>query len=165
MRMQVYFWKNISYRNCLDLRLTTAWDKMWIERIILKLADMYNIQLIWDRESAFITGTCAIIGGIIGGYMRGQSGAILGASTAGLSGFGVSKVVSLRKIWESIRTRLEELIYIVLNYLRSIDPVDYVQAFRALMACTSSRRELAYMILNFIADKLETRVLSSLTAA
>ncbi|KOB79142.1 Uncharacterized protein OBRU01_00995 [Operophtera brumata] len=63
------------------------------------------------------------------------------------------------------REKLEELLFIVFNYLRRLDATDYIRAFDILMACSASRRELVFTILDFIAEKLGRQVLSSITAA
>lgn len=73
-------------------------------------------------------------------------------------------MVSLREIWESVKEQLQELIYIVFNYLRRLDPADYVHALNVLMACASSKRELVMTILDFVAHKLGREVVSSITA-
>ncbi|CAH2216710.1 jg3036 [Pararge aegeria aegeria] len=74
-------------------------------------------------------------------------------------------MVSLSKIWETVKEKLVELSYIVLNYLRRLDPVDYVRAASILMACMNSKRELVMTILDFVAHKLGREVVSSITAA
>lgn len=75
----------------------------------------------------------------------------------------VAAVVSLRELWETVKEQLKELLYIVFNFLRRLDPVDYVRAFQILMGCISSRRELVLTILEFIAQKLSKEVLSNVT--
>lgn len=79
--------------------------------------------------------------------------------------FIISALVSLREIWDLVKKKLKELLYIVFNYLRRLDPVDYARAFDILMACTASRRELVFTILDFVAHKLGREVFSSITAA
>lgn len=75
-----------------------------------------------------------------------------------------SAMVSLREIWMIIKDKLQELLYIVFNYLRTLDPIDIMHAFDILMACRTNRRELVYTILDFIAVKLGRHVISSITA-
>ncbi|XP_053615392.1 uncharacterized protein LOC128678099 [Plodia interpunctella] len=137
----------------------------WIEKILLKLADAFNIRIVWDGETAFLTGAFAVAGGLFGGYAGGRVGAALGAGIGGAAGLGVSTLVSLREIWETVKEKLKELLYIVFNYLRRLDPVDYVRAFDILMACMASRRELVLTILDFIAHKLGKEVLSNIAIA
>ncbi|XP_041982832.1 uncharacterized protein LOC121735898 [Aricia agestis] len=139
-----------------------VFDRYWIEQIILELGDEYQIRVQWDVTTAILTGTFALAGGLVGGYAGGRLGAAIGAGVGGVAGFALA---SLREIWSLIRDKLEELIYIVFNYLRRIDPVDYVRAFDILMACTASRRELVFTILDFLAEKLGRQVVSSLTVA
>lgn len=74
-------------------------------------------------------------------------------------------MVSLREVWATVKEKLQELIFIVFNFLRRLDPVDYMHAFEILMACRTSRRELVYTMLEFIASKLGRQVISSITAA
>lgn len=74
-------------------------------------------------------------------------------------------MVSLREIWEFVKEKLTELYYIVLNYLRRLDPIDCVEAIVLLMRSSSNKRELAIVILDFVAHKLGREVYSSLTAA
>ncbi|CAH0731298.1 unnamed protein product, partial [Brenthis ino] len=140
-------------------------DQRWIEQIILDLADAFHIRVLWDQDTAILTGALAIAGGLVGGYAGGRMGAALGAGIGGATGFGVSTMVSLREIWTIVKEKLKELFYIVFNYLRRLDPIDYVHAFEVLMLCTSSRRELVLTILDFIAHKLGREVFSSLSAA
>ncbi|KAM3958915.1 uncharacterized protein ACR2FA_007090 [Aphomia sociella] len=137
----------------------------WIEQILLELADAFDIRVIWDKDTAVVTAVCTIAGGFIGGYAGGRLGAALGAGIGGATGLVTNTIVSLREIWETVKEKLKELLYIVYNYLRRLDPVDYVRAFEILMACTSSRRELIFTILDFIAHKLGREVFSTITAA
>ncbi|XP_072933097.1 uncharacterized protein [Epargyreus clarus] len=148
-----------SYR----MQNTINFDRNWIERIILNLADAFDIRILWDSDKVFLTGMCAVAGGLLGGYAGGRAGAALGAGLGGAAGLGAATVVSLREIWESVKEKLKELFFIVFNYLRRLDPVDYARAFDILMACTASRRELVFTILDFIAHKLGREVFSSIT--
>lgn len=77
----------------------------------------------------------------------------------------VPAVVSLREIWQTIKEKLKELLFIVFNFLRRLDSTDYIRAVDILMACSASRRELVFTIIDFIAEKLGRQVLSSITAA
>ncbi|XP_045779407.1 protein C19orf12 homolog [Maniola jurtina] len=140
-------------------------DQRWIEGIILKLADAFEIRVKWDTEAAMLTGAFALAGGLVGGYAGGRMGAALGAGLGGAAGFGVSTMVSLTEIWDSVKAKLKELVYIVFNYLRRLDPADYVHALNVLMACSASKRELVMTILDFVAHKLGREVISSITAA
>lgn len=78
----------------------------------------------------------------------------------------LSAVVSLRKVWESVKEYLKELFFIIINFLRRFTVEDYAKAFDMLMnrKYRSSRIELGLLILEFIKDKLKTEVYSSLTA-
>ncbi|XP_026500088.2 uncharacterized protein LOC113403729 [Vanessa tameamea] len=140
----------------------TGFDQVLIQSVIFDLADEFQIRIPWDKEKVILTGTFIVAGGLLGGYAGGRMGAAIGAGISAAAGVAF---INLRDIWESIKSKLNELIYIVFNYLRRLDPVDYVQAIKVLMACTSSRRELVFTILDFIADKLGRQVLSSITAA
>ncbi|CAH2208946.1 jg192, partial [Pararge aegeria aegeria] len=73
----------LSTKNNFDLR--------WIEQIILELADAFDIQVVWDRETTILTGTLALVGVAVGGYAGGRMGAALGAGIGGAAGFGVSR--------------------------------------------------------------------------
>ncbi|XP_046972211.1 uncharacterized protein LOC124538968 [Vanessa cardui] len=139
-----------------------GFDQDLIQTIIFDLADEFQIRVSWDQETVILTGAFAVAGGLVGGYAGGRMGAAIGAGIGAAAGVAF---MSLRDIWESVKAKLNELIYIVFNYLRRIDPVDYVRAIELLMACTNSRRELVFTILDFIADKLGRQVLSSITAA
>ncbi|XP_023954002.1 uncharacterized protein LOC112057714 [Bicyclus anynana] len=140
-------------------------DRRWIEQIILQLVDAFEIRVVWDTEAKILTGAFALAGVVVGGYAGGRMGAALGAGVGGAAGLGVSAIVSLREIWETVKEKLSELTYIVFNYLRRLDPVDYIHAANVLMACMSSKRELVMTILDFVAHKLGREVLSSITAA
>ncbi|CAH2054000.1 unnamed protein product, partial [Iphiclides podalirius] len=140
-------------------------DSSWTEQIILMLADEFNIRIAWDRNSAILTGAFAIAGGMLGGYTGGRVGAAIGAGVGGATGFVVSTVVSLREVWDSVKENLKELFFIIINFLRRLNAEDYARAFDMLMVCTASRRELVYMILDFITDKLGREVFSSISAA
>ncbi|XP_047537501.1 uncharacterized protein LOC125071340 [Vanessa atalanta] len=140
----------------------TGFDQVLIQSVIFDLADEFQIRISWDQETVILTGAFAVAGGLVGGYAGGRVGAAIGAGIGAAAGVAF---INLRDIWESVKSKLNELIYIVFNYLRRLDPVDYVRAIEVLMACTSSRRELVFTILDFIADKLGRQVLSSITAA
>ncbi|XP_028179337.1 uncharacterized protein LOC114366610 [Ostrinia furnacalis] len=140
-------------------------DPNWIEQILLQIADAFDIRIQWDRDTAIMTGVFTVAGGLIGGFAGGRMGAALGAGIGGATGLGVSTLVSLREIWDTVKEKLKELLYIVFNYLRRLDPVDYARAFDILMACTASRRELVFTILDFVAHKLGREVFSSITVA
>lgn len=73
-------------------------------------------------------------------------------------------MVTLRELWVTIKDKLQELFYIVYNYLRTLDPIDIMHAFDILMACRASRTELVYNMLEFIAVKLGRQVISTITA-
>lgn len=139
-----------------------CFDHLWVEQIILDLANEFEIRVSWDRETALYTGAFAVAGGLVGGYAGGRLGAVLGAGIGAATGLAY---VSLREIWSTLREKLKELIFVVFNYLRRLDPVDYVRATEVLMACMRSRRELVYTILEFLGDKLGRHVVSSITAA
>ncbi|XP_073959608.1 uncharacterized protein [Choristoneura fumiferana] len=141
------------------------YDPNWLEQILLEIADTFDIRIEWNRDTAVITGAFALAGGLVGGYAGGRMGAALGAGIGSAAGLGVSSLVSLREIWSTIKDQLREILFIIFNYLRRVDPVDYVRAFDILMACAASRRELVITILDFIAHKLGREVLSSITAA
>ncbi|XP_038221248.1 uncharacterized protein LOC119839125 [Zerene cesonia] len=147
------------------VRTEIDFDRNWIEKIILELADAFKIRIVWDLDTALLGGAFALAGGALGGYAGGRLGAALGAGIGGAAGIGVRSVVSLREIWSTIKEKLKELVYIVFNFMRRIDPVDYMRAYDILMACTTSRRELVVTILDFIVEKLGRAVLSSITAA
>ncbi|KAJ2954945.1 hypothetical protein O0L34_g3276 [Tuta absoluta] len=144
--------------------LDQHFDPNWMERMLLELGDTFDIRVSWNRDTAVLTGVCAVAGGIVGSYAGGRLGAALGASIGGATGFGVATMISLREIWAVVKDKLQELLYIVFNCLRRLDPVDYVHGFEILMACASSRRELIITILDFIATKLGREVISSITA-
>ncbi|XP_049882384.1 uncharacterized protein LOC126381285 [Pectinophora gossypiella] len=146
------------------LGIDQHFDPAWMERIVLELSDAFEIRVSWDRETALVVGVCAVAGGIVGHYAGGRLGAAVGAGIASATGLGVASLVSLREIWASVKHKLQELLYIVFNCLRRLDPIDYVHAFEILMACGSTRRELVYAILDFIATKLGREVVSSITA-
>ncbi|KAG6451348.1 uncharacterized protein LOC115444341 [Manduca sexta] len=140
-------------------------DATWLERILLEIGDIFDIRIVWDADTALLTGALALVGGVVGGYAGGRMGAALGAGIGGAAGFGASTIVSLREIWATVKEKLKEVLYIVFNYLRRLDPEDYMIAFDILMSCATSRRELVMTLLNFIAHKLGREVLSTLTAA
>ncbi|CAG9568408.1 unnamed protein product [Danaus chrysippus] len=137
-------------------------DRRLIERIILDLAETFEIRVVWEHETAILTGVFAVAGGLIGGFTGGKMGAAVGAGIGGAAGFGASKVISLQDIWNKVKDNLKELFYIVVNILRRFDYSDYERAYYIIMACASSRRELVLTIIEFIADKLKRHVFSSI---
>ncbi|XP_013173211.1 PREDICTED: uncharacterized protein LOC106121924 [Papilio xuthus] len=140
-------------------------DSSWIEQIILLLVDEFDICIAWDIDAAVLTGAFALVGGVLGGYAGGRVGAAIGAGVGGVSGYATSRLVSLRDVWDSIKRNLNELFYIILNFLARLSPDDYKWAFEMLMSCAASRRELVMKIIDFIAQKLGREVISRITAA
>lgn len=55
--------------------------------------------------------------------------------------------------------------YIVLNFLRRFDAIDWMRAAEIVLKCYSSRRELVSAITEFLAYKLGKEVLSSIAVA
>ncbi|XP_022127642.1 uncharacterized protein LOC111001888 [Pieris rapae] len=147
------------------VRTEVSFNQNVIERVILDLADAFDIRIVWDGETALLAGVMALAGGVIGGYAGGKMGAALGVGIGGAAGVGASTVVHLHEIWSRVKEQLKELVYIVFNYLRRLDPVDYERGIAILMACTSSRRELVFTLLDFIAHKLGKEVISSITVS
>ncbi|KAL4703927.1 hypothetical protein ACJJTC_010889 [Scirpophaga incertulas] len=137
----------------------------WIEQIVLQLADAFDVRVLWNNDTAIMTGVLAMAGGIVGGYAGGRVGAALGAGLAGATSLGVCILLTLRELWDTVKENLKELLYIVFNYLRRLDPYDYVRAFDILMAGYSSRRELVVIIVDIVAQKLGRQVISAITAA
>ncbi|XP_032522279.2 protein C19orf12 homolog [Danaus plexippus] len=137
-------------------------DRRLIERIILDLAETFEIRVVFEHQTAMLAGAFALAGGLVGGFTGGKMGAAVGAGIGGAAGLGVSKAISLEDIWNKVKDKLEELFYIVVNFLRRFDYTDYERAYYILMACATSRRELVMTIIEFIADKLKREVLSSI---
>lgn len=71
-------------------------------------------------------------------------------------------MLTLREAWARVKEKLREVLYIILNYLRQLDPVDYVRAYQVLMDSAQSRKELVLTILEFIFQKLGREVLSNI---
>lgn len=142
-----------------------SFDPYWLEQIVLQIGDAFNIRIIWDTETAVLTGALVVAGSLLGGYAGGRMGAVLGAGIGTAAGLGVSTVISLRELWATIKDKLIELLFIIFNYLRRLDATDYGRAFDILMACTQSRRELVMTILDFISYKLGKEVLSNISSA
>lgn len=57
-------------------------------------ADIFDIRIVWDADTAFLTGALALAGGLVGGYAGGRMGAALGAGIGGVAGFGASSKLS-----------------------------------------------------------------------
>nr|XP_032522281.1 uncharacterized protein LOC116773857 isoform X3 [Danaus plexippus plexippus] len=114
-------------------------DRRLIERIILDLAETFEIRVVFEHQTAMLAGAFALAGGLVGGFTGGKMGAAVGAGIGGAAGLGVS-----------------------MNFLRRFDYTDYERAYYILMACATSRRELVMTIIEFIADKLKREVLSSI---
>ncbi|CAB3224768.1 unnamed protein product [Arctia plantaginis] len=134
----------------------------WLEQVLFYIGDIFEIRIVWNRETAVFTTVMAVAGGIVGGLAGGRVGAALGAGIGSATGLGVSTVLTLREAWARVKEKLREVLYIILNYLRQLDPIDYVRAFEVLMNCAHSRRELVLTILDFIFDKLGREVLSNI---
>ncbi|XP_011555255.2 uncharacterized protein LOC105386396 [Plutella xylostella] len=142
-----------------------SFDGSPIEQLILSLGDIFNIRIVWDQQSALLTGALVLAGGVVGGLAGGRLGAAVGAGIGSVTGIGAATALALREVWTDIKEKVKELFFIVFNYLRRLDPVDYVNAIQIVMSCTGTRTELVLTILDFIAHKLGKEVLSSLTAA
>ncbi|XP_075984519.1 uncharacterized protein LOC142982077 [Anticarsia gemmatalis] len=137
-------------------------DTPWLEELLLQFGDVFEIRIVWNRDTALLSSILAVAGGLLGGLAGGRVGAALGAGIGGAAGLGVATVVSLREVWESVKEKLKEVLFIILNFLRSLEPHDYVRAVEILMACATSRRELVMTIIEFIAQKLSADVLSNI---
>ena len=155
----------MSYQLSRNMNRKLTYNPECVEEIILKLADTFKIEVVWDDDLAFLTGVMAVAGGLLGGFFGGRAGAALGAGMGGAAGIGMAKVKPLREVWSQVKEKLHELLYIVYNFLRKLDASDYLNAFHILMACVESRQQLVKTIIAFITDKLQREVLSSITAA
>lgn len=71
-----------------------------------------------------------------------------------------TEIVTLRQIWQTVKKYLEELFYIVYNFLRSLDCKDYLNAAKLLYKNRKSKVQLTLAIVEFITEKLDRRVLS-----
>lgn len=151
MQVQVYNGGGVNY------------NLPWLEQALLQISDVFEIRIVWDCETAVLTSVMAVAGGLIGGYAGGRLGAALGAGIGSATGLTVSTVISLREAWARVKEELQEVLYILYNYLRRLDTTDYLRAFDILMSCASSRRELVFNIVAFIADKLSRDVLSNVS--
>ncbi|XP_063532905.1 protein C19orf12-like isoform X1 [Cydia strobilella] len=138
------------------------YDQTWLEQVLLQLGDMFEIRIVWNSDTAVLTGALALAGGLVGGYAGGRMGAALGAGIGSAAGLGVSTYVSLREIWASVKHQLKGIFNVILNYLRQMDPVDYNHAFKLVMACTASLRKLGLMIKNFISSELGKDVICNI---
>ncbi|VVD00285.1 unnamed protein product [Leptidea sinapis] len=136
-----------------------------IEKIILNISDFFNIRVVWNTDTAILLGAFSLAGGLVGGIAGGRMFAALGAGIGGATGLGVSMFVSLREIWSCIKAKLEELYFIVFNYLRRLDPEHIITAVQLLMTCRSTKTEIANALLDLLKEKLGRNVISSLTAA
>ncbi|CAK1594192.1 unnamed protein product [Parnassius mnemosyne] len=141
----------------------------WMEKIVLFLADEFNIRLRWNiKDAAIFTTGFAIIGTAIGGYNGGKVGAAIGAGVGGVTGLAVSTVISLREAWEWVKYYLKELYYIIVNFLRRLEPEDYYRAFKIVLTSVNIRKELVLIIISVIEEVLKVRggrVVSSITTS
>ncbi|XP_068619557.1 uncharacterized protein [Battus philenor] len=134
-----------------------------VKNLILLLADEFEIRISWDKETAIITGIGALLGGLIGGYTGGKISSIVGAGVGGLAAYSTAK--SLRELWDRIEPKLVELVYITINFLRTLHPSDYSKAFVILMMSANNKRLLVLTIVEFLANKFERQVFSTIKAA
>lgn len=132
-------------------------DLLTIEKMILELAEFFDIRIVWDKNAAIVTTVCTIVGGVIGAYAGGTMAGVLGAGVGGAAGFAAYTLIPLREIWETVKEELKALLYIVYNYLREMHPDDYIQAFKLVMACTESRQQCVYLVIDFIAHILRRK--------
>lgn len=75
----------------IKLECIVSWPYwLWYFKLKLFSADAFRIQIVWDRNTAVLTGAIALAGGLIGGYAGGRVGAAIGAGIGGATGLGVS---------------------------------------------------------------------------
>ncbi|CAG5056925.1 unnamed protein product [Parnassius apollo] len=152
--------------NQMKIKQSNEVDVTLMEKIVLFLAEEFNIRLRWNKiDAAVFTTVFGLIGAGIGGYNSGKLGAVIGAAAGGVTGLAVSTLVSLREVWESVKYYLKEIYYIIFNFLRRLDPVDYVKALCIFWNAKSIREALTKDLVDFIADKLACKVYSNMLTA
>lgn len=60
--------------------------------LVIVSADLYGIQIVWNRETAVLMGVMAVAGGLLGGYTGGRMGAAIGAGIGTATGYGISSM-------------------------------------------------------------------------
>lgn len=62
--------------------------------------------------------------------------------------------MTLREAWERVKDKLYGLLHIILDFLRSLDYLDYVAAADILISCVQRREEVCEKIMQYMMAKL-----------
>ncbi|CAB3233039.1 unnamed protein product [Arctia plantaginis] len=142
MDMQMLLYNNHG------VHITTS----FLEELLFTLSDLGNIRIV--SESALVTSAAAVLGGLLGAFAGGRTGAVLGAGLVGAMGYRASTEMTLREAWEMVKAKLIGLLHIILDFLRSLDYMDYIAAAEILVASADRREEVYEIIIQYIVTKL-----------
>ncbi|XP_063832658.1 uncharacterized protein LOC135081802 [Ostrinia nubilalis] len=143
-------------------------DPSALEKVILTISDSFDFRVVMSDErvkgAMLVTTGLALAGGLIGNHYGGKIGAAVGGAIGGACGIGIV-AVSMRDIWEEIKSKLSELFDIVYDYLAGMGLDDYKRAAMFLAQNSGNTTQLASVIAQTASGLLGKRILSSLTAA
>ncbi|RVE52559.1 hypothetical protein evm_002678 [Chilo suppressalis] len=141
-------------------------DPACLENVILTISDCFDFRVILSDDRAkgamLVTTGLAIAGGLIGRHYGGKIGAAVGGAIGGACGIGIV-AISMRDIWEDIKSKLSELFDIVYDYLAGMGLEDYKKAAMFLAQHNSGTTELAQVILQTASGLLNKKIVSSLS--
>ncbi|KOB79140.1 Uncharacterized protein OBRU01_00994 [Operophtera brumata] len=139
-----------------------------LENIILTLSDKFDVRVILSSERArgalLVTTGLTLAGGMLGRHYGGKIGAAVGGAIGGVCGLGFV-AVSMRDIWEDIKSKLSELFDIVYDYLAGLGLDDYRKAATFLTNNSEDSQQLAMIIMETASALLGKKILSSITTA
>ncbi|XP_026753207.1 uncharacterized protein LOC113513413 [Galleria mellonella] len=142
-------------------------DPTSLENVILTICDKFDFRIVLNDNRAkgalIVTTGLAVAGTLIGRHYGGKVGAVVGGAVGGACGIGVI-VVSMREIWNDIKSKLSELFDIVYDYLAGLGLEDYKKA-ALFLTQYGDITQLAMVILQTTSNVLGKKILSSLTAA
>ncbi|CAG5056935.1 unnamed protein product [Parnassius apollo] len=155
---------------CIERSNSSAlpFDPISLENIILNITDKFDFRVIWNDQRAksalLVTTGLTVAGTLIGKHYGGKVGATIGGAVGGACGIGFV-VVSMRDIWEDVKSKLSELFDVVYDYLAGLGIEDYKKAAQFLIHNGDYSKELAMLIIQISSDILGKKILSSLTPA
>ncbi|XP_049885738.1 uncharacterized protein LOC126380389 [Pectinophora gossypiella] len=141
-------------------------DPTELQDVILSISDRFDFRVIMSEGKAknalIITTGLTIAGTVIGRRYGGNIGAALGGAMGGACGLGIA-AVSMREVWDDVKSKLSELFEIAYDYLAGLGLRDY-QAAAALVACGGGdSKHLALLLADMASKLLDKKVVSSIT--
>ncbi|CAG9793190.1 unnamed protein product [Diatraea saccharalis] len=159
-----------SYEMCRRGSDSTAlpFDPTSLENVILTISDCFDFRVIMSDDrvkgAVLVTTGLALAGGLIGRHYGGKVGAAVGGAIGGACGLGFV-AISMRDVWEDIKSKLSELFEIVYDYLAGMGLNDYKQAAMFLAQHSTDTTTLAQVILQTASGLIGKKILSSISNA